>query len=84
MRTEREGTPTREDVARLMAAMNAEQLALWYDIGKHIQNAPSLISRLFCKLHLKNWRPRTLSWMWRYVQTQKHWQDWPMTPFVPE
>jgi len=38
MRTE--NTPTRDDVARLMAAMNAEQLALWYDIGKRIQNAP--------------------------------------------
>ena len=38
MRTE--NTPTREDMSLLMASMNAAQLALWYDIGRRIQNAP--------------------------------------------
>ena len=32
--------PTREEVLRLIASMNAAQLALWYDIGKRIQATP--------------------------------------------
>lgn len=35
MRTER--IPSRDDLIKLIASMNASQLALWYDIGKTIQ-----------------------------------------------
>ncbi len=35
MRTEH--IPSRDDLVKLIASMNATQLALWYDIGKTIQ-----------------------------------------------